>query len=222
MTGCRERRTTALAAAITAVVAEWPPSGSRRVSAPWPRHGWPVPHQGVGRLMGARGLQVPRQARTRPTTPRHHPCPRSPPLGQGRAMVRPAQVWGSDRPDLRLRHGCVDVAVSRAGLTRRMRGWQLGPALDPSLTVVAWPRALAPQTPASHHAEQGGPSAATADTQAIQEAGAPISRAAVGAAWQHGYAERRMRTMQAAAVPWSAERDDAEAVRPLGGVLTGV
>lgn len=103
---------------------------------------------------------------------------------------------GSDITDSRLRHGFVYLAVIMDVFTRLIRGWQLGQALDQSLTLLALRRALAQHTPEIHHSDQGVQYAATAYTQAIQEAGAQISMAEVGAAWQNGYAERLMRTIK--------------------------
>lgn len=213
---------TALEAAIKAVVAEWPTYGYRRVSAQLRRQGWPVNHKRVGRLMGELGLQVPRKARTRKTTQSHHPFPRYPNLVEGLAIVRPDQVWVSDITYIRLRHGFVYLAVIMDVFTRIIRGWQLGQALDQSLTLLALQRALAQHTPEIHHSDQGVQYAATAYTQAIQEAGAQISMAEVGAAWQNGYAERLMRTIKEEEVQLSEYRDYADAVRQLGGFLNGV
>jgi transposase InsO family protein len=46
-----------------------------------------------------------------------------------------------------------------------------------------------------------------------------ISLAAVGAAWQHGSAERLMRTIQEEEVELSAYPDDADAHQPIGRLL---
>ncbi len=52
------------------------------------------------------------------------------------------------------------------------------------------------QPPEINHADQDSQSAATADTQWLQEADAAISRAAVGEACHSGYAEPLMHPIQ--------------------------
>ncbi len=209
-------------AAITAVVAEWPTYGYRRVTGQWRRQGWRVNHKRGGRLMGELGLQRSPKPRQRQTTQRQHAFPRYPHLVQGLAVVRPDQGWGSDITYIRLQQGFVSLAVIMDVFTRLIRGWQLGQALDQSLTLLALQRALAQHTPEIHHSDQGAQYAATAYTQALEEAGGHISMAEVGQAWQNGYAERLMRTIKAEEVQLSEYGDDAEAVRQVGRFLTEV
>jgi putative transposase len=211
-----------LQAAIKAVVAEWPTYGYRRVTAQLRRHGWTVNHKRVGRLMGELGLQVPRQARTRTTTQSQHAFPRYPNLVEGLAIVRPDHVWASDITYIRLKSGFVYLAVIMDVFTRLIRGWQLGQALDQSLTLLALQRALAQHTPEIHHSDQGVQYAATAYPQALAEAGVQISMAEVGEAWQNGYAERLMRTIKEEEVHLSEYGDYADALRQIGRFLNEV
>jgi putative transposase len=145
----------ALQAAIQAVAAEWPTDGYRRVTAQWHRQGWRVNHKRVGRLMGELGLQVARKARRRQTMQSQQAFPRYPHLVEGLASVRPDQVWVSAITYIRLQSGFVYLAVIMDVFTRLIRGWQLGPALEQSLTLLAWQRALAQHAPEIHHSDQG-------------------------------------------------------------------
>jgi putative transposase len=208
----REQREddTALQAAIKEVAAAWPTYGYRRVPAQLPRQGWPVNHQRVGRLMGELGLRRARQARARKTTQRQHSFPRDLNLVEGLALMRPDQVWVADITSIRWRNGFVSLAVIMEVLTRAMRGWQLGRALDQSLTRRAWQRALAQHPPKSHHTDQGVQCAAAAYTERLEHAGVQISMAEVGEAWQNGSAERLRRTMKEAEVQWAESMDDAD------------
>lgn len=72
--------------------------------------------------------------------------------------------------------------------TRTIRGWQLGRSLETDLTLVALKRALARGKPEIHHTDQGVQYAAKAYTELLEQQDIAISRAAVGEAWQNGYA----------------------------------
>jgi transposase InsO family protein len=185
-----------LKAAIEAIAMEWPTYGYRRVDAQLRRQGWTVNHKRVGRLIGELGLQVPLKARVRKTTQSQQRFPRYPNLVQGLAIVRPDQVWVADITYIRLRNEFVYLAVIMDVLTRTIRGWQLGQALDQTLTLLALPRALAQHTPEIHHSDQGVQYAATAYSQRLENAGVQISMAEAGEAWQNSDAERLMRTVE--------------------------
>ena len=166
---------------------------------------------------GAAGAPATPQAPDDATPAGVSPRPQS---GEGWAGVRPDQVWVSDSTSIRLPSGFVYVAMMMDVLPCLIRGWQLGQAVDPSLTLLAL--ALAQYTPAIHHADHGVQYAATASTQALEEAGVQISMAEVGAAWQHGHAERLIRTMKEEEGPWAEYVDDADAVRQIGRFLNEV
>jgi hypothetical protein len=69
---------TALKAAIEGVAVTWPTEGSRRVTAPVRRQGWTVHYKRGGRLMDARGLRGPLNARARRRSARSSsPAPRT-------------------------------------------------------------------------------------------------------------------------------------------------
>jgi len=211
-----------LQAAIQAVVAEWPTYGYRRVTAQLRRQGWRVNHKRISRLIAELGLQVPRKARRRQTTQSQHAFPRYPNLVEGLAVVRPDQVWVSDITYIRFQSGFVYLAVIMDVFTRLIRGWQLGQALDQSLTLLALQRALAQHTPEIHHSDQGVQYAATAYTQVLEEAGVQISMAEVGAAWQNGHAERLIRTIKEEEVQLAEDVDYADAVQQIGRFLNEV
>ena len=123
---------------------------------------------------------------------------------------------------IRLREEFVYLAVLMDVFTRCIRGWHLGRSLDQSLTLQALERALAAHTPEIHHSDQGVQYAASAYTTRLQQAGAQISMAEVGAAWQNGYAERLMRTIKEEEVDLSEYEDYTDATRQLGRFLDEV
>ena len=182
--------------AIEEVVIEWPTYGYRRVTKQLRRKGRTVNKKRVQRLMRGMGLSVKTKRKARKTTNSQHDFPRYPNLVQDIAIVRPDQVWVSDITYIRLRDEFVYLAVIMDVFTRGIRGWHLGRSLDQALTLIALDRALAGHKPEIHHSDQGIQYAATAYTEMLRAAGAEISMADIGEAWQNGYAERLMRTIK--------------------------
>jgi len=211
-----------LRAAIEAVAAEWPTYGYRRTSAQLHRQEWTVNAKRVRRLMHEMGLQAKIRRQVHKTTNSAHDFPRYPNLVQELAIVYPDQVWVSDITYIRLRQECVYLAVIMDVYTRSIRGWHLGRSLDQTLTLVALQRALARHTPEIHHSDQGIQYAATTYTSMLEEAGAQISMAAIGEAWQNGYAERLMRTIKEEEVDLSDYLDYHDALAQLGCFLNEV
>lgn len=150
------------------------------------REGFQLNRKHVQRLMRELGLQGHHSAKRRRTTNSEHPFPRSANLVEQLEIVRPEQVWVSDITYIRLREEFVYLAVLMDVFTRSIRGWHLGRSLDQSLTLRALEHALAQHRPEIHHSDQGVQYAASAYTARLQQAGAQISLAEVGAAWQNG------------------------------------
>jgi putative transposase len=144
-------------------------------------------------------------------------------LVQDLTVVWPDQVWVSDITYIRLHAEFVYLAVIMDVFTRGIRGWQVGRSLDQTLTLRALRRTLAHhQAPKIHHSDQGGQYAATAYPQLLQEAQVRISMAAVGAAWQNGYAERLIRTIKEDEVDLAEYQDYHDARCQLGRFLDDV
>jgi putative transposase len=106
--------------------------------------------------------------------------------------------------------------------TRCIRGWYLGRSLSQELTLTALQRALAQRLPEIHHSDQGVQYAATSYVQLLEEAGVGISMAEVGQAWQNGYAERILRTIQEEEVELSEYQDYWDAYKQIGQFLEDV
>ena len=98
----------------------------------------------------------------------------------------------------------------------------MGRNLDSDLTLTALRRALQTGQPEIHHSDQGIQYAATAYTDLLHEAGIAISMAAIGAAWQNGFAERLMRTIKEDEVNLSEYRGYHDAYEHLGRFLDEV
>jgi putative transposase len=208
--------------AIEDVVAEWPTYGYRRVTKQLHRQEWDINKKRVHRLMRKMGLLVKTKQKTRKTTNSEHDFPRYPNLVQDMETVRPDQVWVSDITYIRLRDEFVYLAVIMDVFTRSIRGWHLGRSLDQTLTLIALDRALAGQAPEIHHSDQGIQYAATAYIEMLRAAGAEISMAEIGEAWQNGYAERLIRTIKEEEVDLSDYECYTDAVSQLGRFLNDV
>lgn len=133
----------------------------------------------------------------------------------------PNQVWVGDITYIRLLHDFVYLAVLMDVFTRSIRGWNLSRHLDESLTITALERALRGGQPAIHHSDQGLQYAAANYVGTLPKT-TQVSMAAVGAAWQNGYAERLIRTIKEEEVNLSDYRDFHDAYRELGRFLDEV
>jgi len=138
-------------------------------------------------------------------------------------VVWPEQVWVSDITYIRLRYNSFYLAVIMDVFTRSIRGWHLGRSLDHTLTLTALQRALIKHPPPGiQHSDQGVQYAATAYTQVLLDVNVQISMADVGQAWQNGYAERLIRTIEEDEVDLSESLDYQDAYRQIGRFLDDV
>ena len=137
-------------------------------------------------------------------------------------ITHPDQVWVADISYIRLAYEFVFLAILMDVFTRSIRGWHLGRQLDQSLTRTALERALQSGSPVIHHSDQGVQYAATAYVSRLERAGAQISMAEVGAAWQNGYAERLIRTIKEEEVDLSEYLNYQDAYHQIGHFLEHV
>ena len=207
---------------VRALAGQWPTYGYRRLTALLRRSGWAINEKRVRRVMRALGLLSEPPPRRVRTTNSNHDFPRYSNQVEGLKVLRPDQVWAADITYIRLGAGFVYLAVLLDVFTRRIRGWELGRALDQTLTLAALERALRHGTPQIHHSDQGVQYAATAYVQRLKDADVLISMAEVGCPEQNGYVERLMRTIKEEEVDLSEYRDFADARRQLGRFLDDV
>lgn len=208
--------------ALKRLAQTWPRYGSRRLTALLQQEGWTVNRKRIQGLMRRHGFLQKTKRKTYKTTQSGHGFGRFPNLVQDLLIARPDQVWVADITYIRLQHEWVFLAVLMDVFTRNIRGWHLTRGLDLSLTQVALERALQTQCPQIHHSDQGIHYAAPAYVQHLERAHIQVSMAAVGAAWQNGYAERLMRTIKEEEVQLSEYRDYADAYEQLGQFLDEV
>jgi len=190
---------------------EWPTYGYRRLTALMRRSGWPVNGKRVRRWMDELHIHGPPPPRKRRTTHSQHAFPRYANLVETLEIQAPDQVWVADITYIRLRRDFVYLAVLMDVFTRSIRGWHMSRNLDQGLTLAALERALVVAIPRIHHSDQGVQYAATAYVERLQKLGVQLSMAAVGEAYQNGYAERVIRTIKEEEVDLSDYQDFADA-----------
>ena len=151
----------------------------------------------VRRLMKLAGIKPKKRRKTIFTTQSDHGFQRYPNLVKDLQIVRPNQVWVCDLTYIILSTGeIVYLAVVMDVFTRMIRGWALGTDLTHRLTVEALRRALRRGVCEIHHTDQGVQYATPQYTQHLTARQVQISMAAVGKAWENGYAERWIRTLK--------------------------
>jgi transposase InsO family protein len=116
----------------------------------------------------------------------------------------------------------VYLAIVMDVYTRKIFGWELGRDLTQNLTQAALKRALRHGAPEIHHSDQGVQYAADDYVQMLIDRGVQISMAAVGKAWESGYAERVIGTIKSAEVELSEYQDYADARRQLGKFIDDI
>jgi transposase InsO family protein len=208
---------TKLEQAISAIIAEFPTYGYRRVTAQLRRGRQIVNHKRVVRVMRAMDLLQLKRHRTCRTTDSRHSFPVYPNRVLGLEVMRPDQVWVCDITYVRLLTEFIYLAVIMDVFTRSIRGWHLGHSLEQELTLTALQRALGHRRrPEIHHSDQGIQYAATAYTELLQQNEIKISMADVGHAEQNGYAERLIRTIKEEEVYLSDYEDYNDALQQIG------
>ena len=196
--------------AIADVAGRYPTYGYRRITQQLRREGWKANHKRVSRLMKQMGLLAQKRVRRKRTTNSVHGYRRYPNLEKELVVERPDQVWVADITYIRLKEEFVYLAVLMDVFTRSIRGWHLDRTMEKSLTIRALEKGLAIAVPEIHHSDQGVQYAANDYVEMLEEKGVKISMAAVGKAWENGYAERLMRTIKEEEVDLSEYRNFRE------------
>lgn len=209
----------AFKAALMQQAGQHPTEGYRHLTARLRRKKrWRHTSRGrVQRWMQTLGIQRKRRQKAKRTTNSQHGFSRYPNLVKDLTIVRPNQVWVCDITWIKLANGDeAYLAIIMDVFTRKIMGWALGQNLSHELTLAALWRALRHNTPEIHHSDQGVQYAAEDYTRYLLNASVQISMAAVGKAWENGYAERVIGTIKLEEVELSEYRDFADALRQLG------
>lgn len=181
-----------LAAAIYAVVDEYPAYGYRRVTKELQRRGWPVNKKRIQRLMKQHHLQRKLKRRFVHTTDSRHPYRIYPNLIKDVVPDRPNQIWGSDITYVRLLRGFVYLAVILDLFSRKVIGWALSRSLHSSVTLRALQMAIETRQVTAgliHHSDQGKQYASEKYVALLQKYGIKISMSRKGTPYDNAKVE---------------------------------
>jgi transposase InsO family protein len=211
--------------ALLAQAGKHPVEGSRRLAARLRRQKrWVhTSRERVRRAMGRLGIVRKNRRKRRYTTNSQHGFRRYPNLVKDLLIDHPHQVWVCDITAIKLADGCeVYLAIIMDVFTRKIVGWALRRDLTHELSLSALLRALHTAIPEIHHSDQGVQYANQHYVDYLDQAHARISMAAVGKAWENGYAERVLGTIKQEEVELSEYRTFADALRQLGHFIDSV
>ena len=177
----------------------------------------------IRRIMARLGLLIKRKKKPRRTTNSQHEHPRYPNLVMDLKIDHPNQVWVGDIAAILLGDGSeVFLATLMDVYTRAVRGWDLRRDLTHLLPLGALKKALRRGCPEIHHTDQGVQYATPKYTQSLLDREVKLSMAAVGAAWENGYAERWIRTLREEELSLTEYKDFADAFRQIGKFIKDV
>ena len=130
------------------------------------------------------------------TTNSRHEHPRHPNLACDLEVKRPDQLWVADTLELKVAGRKAFLALVEDVYTRRVMGFGIGFRNDSLLTRAALEMGLSRGRPEIHHSDQGTTYAALEYTKRLTKLGTMLSMAAVGRAWENGFAERLNKTFR--------------------------
>ena len=207
---------------IEQLAVRYPKYGYRRITKLLVRMGYPVGYRRVARLMREENLSVSVKRvcqTTRSLEAEHNWVNRV----QSLEICRSDQVWVADITYVRLKRRFIYVALLMDVFTRMIRGWQIGPHLNTSLTLKPLQEALSEsRSPEIHHSDQGVQYLSTAYLSTLKAHGIEISVARRGCPWENGYAERLIRTLKEEEVHLNDYEDITEARDRIGHFITQV
>lgn len=171
----------------------------------------------VQRAMQKLKIQRKRRRKPKRTTNSQHGFKRYTNLLKGLVIDHPHQVWVCDLTWIKLANGEeAYLAIIMDVFTRKIVGWALGQHLGHELPLAALLRAFKQGIPEIHHSDQGVQYACQDYTQHLLDREVQISMAAVGKAWENGYAERVIGTIKLDEVELTEYADYSDALRQLG------
>jgi putative transposase len=189
----------AVHARITALCAEFPRYGYRRITHQLRAEGLVVNHKAVARFMRLHGLQVRPLRKFVRTTNSDHDCPIFPNLARGFCPLGPNQLWVGDITYIGVAAGFAYLAVILDAWSRRVVGYALGRQIDTRLTLAALHAAVGNRHPPPgciHHSDRGAQYAAEPYRRALAEYQLAGSMSRRGNPYDNGQAESFMKTIK--------------------------
>jgi putative transposase len=209
----------AFKAALIKQAGQYPTEGYRHLRERLRRlRRWKKTSRGrVQRWMQTLKIQRKRRRKPKRTTNSQHGFKRYGNLLKHLIVDHPNHVWVCDLTWIKLANGEeAYLAIIMDVFTRKIVGWALGRHLGHELPLAALLRAFKRSTPDIHHSDQGVQYACEAYTQYLLDRNVQISMAAVGKAWENGYAERVIGTIKLDEVELTEYADYQDALRQLG------
>ncbi len=188
-----------LRSAIEAILCEFPGYGYRRVTAQLHRDGYLLNHKRVLRLMREESLLCQLRRRFVKTTDSEHGGRVWPNLIKEWTPSGLNQLWVADITYIRLPQGFCYLAAILDAFSRRVVGWELSRSMDARLVVSALQHALEQRQPEEgwiHHSDRGVQYACRDYVDILEAAGARISMASRGNAYENAQAESFFRTLK--------------------------
>ena len=207
---------------IQQLAAAYPTYGYRRITKMLLRQGYTTGYKRVARLMKEENLSVSvkRVCQTTRSFEGQQPWGNR---VQSLEISRENQVWVGAITYVRLKRRFISVAVLMDIFTRMIRGWQVSPHLNTSLTLKPLQEALFENgAPEIHHSDQGVLYLSTVYISTLKEHGIQISLARRGHPWENGYAERLIRTLKQEEVHRNDYEDITEARERIGQFIRRV
>jgi transposase InsO family protein len=215
----------ALRDAIERIVLDFPGYGYRRVTHALRRHGWPVNHKRVLRVLREEALLCQLKRRFVLTTDSAHGYRTYPNLLAGATLTRLDQAWVADITYIRLPTTFVYLACILDAYSRRCVGWKLSRQIDTQLALAALEMASEHRQPRRgliHHSDRGVQYASTDYVSRLEEIGARVSMSATGNPYDNAKAESFFKTLKREEVYLKDYQTFAEAEANLGQFLDDV
>lgn len=185
---------------ITAIRADFPAYGYRRVTQELRRRGHVINHKRVQRVM--RGMLAPPLPRRRPwvvAEPDTVSGAWYPNLAADITPTGPDQLWVADLTYLRVGKDFLYLAVLLDAWSRKVVGYAFGPVLDARLTLAALDAALDSRNPPRgcvHHSDRGSQYASRRYRERLAAAGLLGSMSRAGNPYDNALAESFMKTLK--------------------------
>ena len=184
----------------------------------------------VRRVMRQAGLNIKRRKKPRRTTNSNHSFQRYPNLVKDMSITHPNQVWVGDIAAVLLADDSeVFLAILMDVFTRKIIGWELARDMTHQLPLAALKRAFRHGICDIHHTDQGVQYATPKYTQSLLDKNVKISKvalggamAAVGKAWENGFAERWIRTLREEELSLTEYKNFADAYQHIDQFITDV
>ena len=158
------------------------------------RHGHPVNHKRIRRLMRLMGLEA-----VYPMRKLSKACPnhkRYPYLLRGMKVVRPDQVWAADITYIRMHHGFIYLVALMDWFSRYVLAWELSVTLDTAFCLRALENALIISTPEIFNMDQGAQFTSSDFIGRLENANIRISMDGRGRVYDNIFVERLWRTVK--------------------------